>query len=654
MERITDRLYKILMVLYRRYANRFLPRWYVLIFDIAVIFFSFFVAYAIRKNFQLAEMRVDVVSVMAAFTTLIYAFFMLTFRSFTGVIRHTGFNEIGRVLKATGAAFGVLLALALVRNLLSVNVAFLGRYAVFVIHFLLAFFVLIGSRLIIKTVFFRLVKSNTRMKRRVIIFGAGSAGMVTRGALMQDMDINYQVVAFVDDNHTKTRKMLDGIPVMLPEDALSHDFVQHCHADMLIIAVQFLGVDRRRELIEKGLELQLEIRVMPPVRDWINGRLSATQLRRARIEELLERPQIKLGVEHVAHALQDKVVLITGAAGSIGSGLVRQVITYKPRMVVLLDQAESALYDLQFELNNSPELKPFAHLVEYVVGNVRDQQRMEKLFSTFKPQVVYHAAAYKHVPLMEDNPYESVCVNVLGTRIVADLAVKYRAEKFVMVSTDKAVNPTNVMGATKRIAEIYVQSLGNVSTQFVTTRFGNVLDSNGSVIPLFRKQIEQGGPITITHPEITRYFMMIPEACSLVLEAGTIGNGNEIFVFDMGNPVKISDLARRMIQLSGLTPDKDIKIEEIGLRPGEKLFEELLCTSENTLPTHHPKIMRARVTLYSRSEVLIQLKELEKALDSNNNFELVAKIKDMVPEFVSNNSMYEALDAKTISHNEET
>jgi FlaA1/EpsC-like NDP-sugar epimerase len=618
----------------------------VLVFDILVIFFLFFLAYAIRLNFKLAEMPMDVVSVRAVFTIMVYSVFMFVFRSFSGIIRHTGLHEIARVLQALGFSFMALILLTALADLFHYPISFFPRYAVLLIHFLLSFFVLTGARLVIKTIFHRLVRANIKLKRRVIIFGAGSAGMVTRSALMQDSLINYQVMAFVDDNPGKTRKMLDGIPVMLPEKVFNNLFINESRADQLIIAVQNLSIDRRKDLIEKGLEYQLEVKVMPPVRDWINGKLSTSQLRRARIEELLERPPIRLGVEHVARELEGKVVLITGAAGSIGSGLVRQVITYKPRKLVLLDQAESALYDLQFEINQSPELKPYAERAEYVVGSIRDQHRMEKLFYTFSPEVIYHAAAYKHVPMMEDNPYEAVSVNVFGTHILADLAIKYKAKKFVMVSTDKAVNPTNVMGASKRIAEIYVQSMEEGGTQFVTTRFGNVLDSNGSVIPLFRKQIEQGGPVTITHTEITRYFMMIPEACSLVLEAGTMGNGGEIFVFDMGEPVKISHLAEKMIQLSGYVPNQDILIKEIGLRPGEKLFEELLNNNENTLPTHHPKILRARVTIYSRSEVLNHLKELDRILKTGDNFALVEEMKKMVPEFISNNSIYEVLDEK--------
>lgn len=640
-------LYRLLLKLYGRYYNRFLPRWYVLVFDILVIFFLFFLAYAIRLNFKLAEMPMDVVSVKALFATLVYLVFMFVFRSFSGIIRHTGLHEIARVFQALGFSFLTLILLTTLFDLFHYSVSFFPRYAVLLIHFLLSFFVLTGSRLVIKTIFHRLVRANIKMKRRVIIFGAGSAGMVTRSALNQDSQINYQVMAFVDDNPGKTRKMLDGVPVMLPEKVFNNQFITENGAEQLIIAVQNLNIDRRKELIETGLEFQLEVKVMPPLRDWINGKLSTSQLRRARIEELLERPPIRLGVEHVAREIEGKVVLITGAAGSIGSGLVRQVITYKPAKLILLDQAESALYDLQFEVNQSPELKPYAERAEYVVGSIRDQQRMEKLFSTFKPEVVYHAAAYKHVPMMEDNPYEAVSVNVFGTQILADLSVKFNAKKFVMISTDKAVNPTNVMGASKRIAEIYVQSIEEGGTQFVTTRFGNVLDSNGSVIPLFRKQIEQGGPVTITHKEITRYFMMIPEACSLVLEAGTMSNGGEIFVFDMGEPVRILHLAQKMIQLSGYNPNQDILIEEIGLRPGEKLYEELLNDNENTLPTYHPKILRARVTIYSRSDVLNHLKELDRILKTGDNLTLVEQMKKMVAEFISNNSIYGILDENT-------
>jgi FlaA1/EpsC-like NDP-sugar epimerase len=352
---------------------------------------------------------------------------------------------------------------------------------------------------------------------------------------------------------------------------------------------------------------------------------------------------------NVSKYIFGKSVLITGAAGSIGSGLVRQVITYRPAKLILLDQAESALYDIQTEISNSDELNKFSHLAEYVIASVKDKFRMQQIFENYKPDIIFHAAAYKHVPLMENNPYEALLVNVFGTRTLADLAVKHKVKKFVMVSTDKAVNPTNVMGASKRIAEIYTQSLSNGATQFITTRFGNVLDSNGSVVPLFRKQIEKGGPITVTHRDITRYFMTIPEACNLVLEAGAMGNGGEIFVFDMGRPVKIYEMACKMIKLSGLELGKDIEIKEIGLRPGEKLYEELLNNEENTLPTYHPKILRAKVREYDKSIIQKGFDDLTHLIIEANVFELVAKMKEIVPEFVSNNSIYDVLDKQKVS-----
>lgn len=338
--------------------------------------------------------------------------------------------------------------------------------------------------------------------------------------------------------------------------------------------------------------------------------------------------------------------MVTGAAGSIGSEIVRQLITYQPSRIILIDQAESDLYNLQMELRDRCAKTSNSVSLVCMVANVKDRFRMEQHFATYRPQYVFHAAAYKHVPLMEENPYEALMVNVFGTRIVADLSIKYKAKKFVMVSTDKAVNPTNVMGATKRLAEIYIQCLSNGQTQFVTTRFGNVLGSNGSVIPLFRKQIRDGGPVTVTHKDITRFFMTIPEACNLVLEAGVMGKGGEILVFDMGQSVRIYDLAYKMIQLSGYTPGKDIMISEIGLRPGEKIKEELLATGEHTLATHHPKILRAKVRKYDKNEVLIFMDQLSALILEGDHFKVVDKIKQIIPEYISNNSIYATLDQR--------
>jgi len=409
----------------------------------------------------------------------------------------------------------------------------------------------------------------------------------------------------------------------------------------LIISVQKISPARKKNLVDICLHYDTKVLNVPPVTDWINGELSFKQIKKIQIEELLERDAISLTTENIKQQLSNKTILVTGAAGSIGSEIVRQVIQFQPKKIILLDQAESPLYDMEMELKDEYDSLSY----EIVIGDIRNIDRMENVFKSFLPQVVFHAAAYKHVPMMENNPSESILTNVLGTKILADLAVKYKVEKFVMVSTDKAVNPTNVMGASKRIAEIYTQSLGKiVSTKFITTRFGNVLGSNGSVIPRFRQQIEKGGPVTITHPEITRFFMTIPEACQLVLEAGTTGEGGEIFIFDMGESVKILDLAKKMIKLSGLTLDKDIKITFTGLRPGEKLYEELLANEENTLLTHHKQILVAKVKEYDFEFISNQIQALINCFNQQDNKLIVKQMKQLVPEFKSNNSIYEELD----------
>ncbi|MGV8093726.1 MAG: UDP-N-acetylglucosamine 4,6-dehydratase family protein [Mangrovibacterium sp.] len=391
----------------------------------------------------------------------------------------------------------------------------------------------------------------------------------------------------------------------------------------------------------------MTVKEVPPIKDWIGGRFSTKQIREVSIEDLLGRDPIWLDMEGVASGLKDTVVLVTGAAGSIGSEIVRQLMSFDCRKVILLDQAESALYDLQNELLKSYRASRF----EAVIASVIDRYRMHQVFETFKPQYVFNAAAYKHVPMMEDAPYQAVRVNIGGTALLADLSVESGVKKFVMISTDKAVNPTNVMGASKRICEIYVQALaqsGLTKTQFITTRFGNVLGSNGSVVPLFRKQIAEGGPVTVTHPEIIRYFMTIPEACQLVLEAGFMGKGGEIYVFDMGDPVKIYDLAVKMIILAGLKPDVDIPIVFTGLRPGEKLYEEPLADEENTVKTHHPKIKTAKGRSHDFTIVKMEVDELLKAIQTEPETQLVQLMKKLVPEYISQNSKYCQFDEVTV------
>ncbi|MBU1011123.1 MAG: polysaccharide biosynthesis protein [Bacteroidetes bacterium] len=630
--------------LLKRYSDRFLSRWIVFIYDVVAVYGTYIVANLIRHNFEFLTINPYVLESQSVAVMLIYMLSFLALQSFSGIIRHTSISDAVRIFKATGLAFVVLMAIRLGFSAEELTRTFVPALSVIVIHFLLSLFFLVGSRFIIKSIYNDIVRKERKKQVRVLIYGAGAAGMLTRSALLQDVFYNFQVVAFADDNHSKVNKMLDGIPVVSPDKALSQAYIERHEISQMIISIQKLDLNHKKQIIEKGLELKLQVKVVPAIDNWINGQLSSSQLRKVNIEELLERDPISLNNENVSHYLHNKIIMVTGAAGSIGSEIVRQVLQYKPARVVLVDQAESPLYELQYEINNVNPYKQFASRAVYVIANVKDRFRMEGVFKMYQPQIIFHAAAYKHVPLMEDNPYEALLVNVFGTKVIADLSVKYGVQKFVMVSTDKAVNPTNVMGASKRIAEIYTQSILGKNTQFITTRFGNVLGSNGSVIPLFKKQIEKGGPVTLTHKDITRYFMTIPEACNLVLEAGAMGNGGEIFVFDMGKPVKIYDLARKMIQLSGLIPEKDIKIIETGLRPGEKLYEELLAGQENTIHTHHPKILRARVRKNNSHDAELYLRELSELIVEGDEFALVKKMKQIVPEFISNNSVFSRLD----------
>lgn len=615
-------------------------------YDIVAVYITFIISNLIRHNFEYLSINPYSMEMQSILVMVAYIGSFLLFRSFSGIIRHTGLNDAIRLFKATGLAFLVLIALNSAGRYIPEFNRLVPPLSVIIIHFLLTPFFLIGSRFIIKSIYADIIRRERKKRLRVAIYGAGAAGMLTRNALLQDLYYQYEIICFIDDNHSKVNKMLEGVPVVSADRALNEKYIRRNQIQQIIIAIQNLDINHKKDIIEKGLELKVQVKVVPPIDNWINGQLSSTQLREVRIEELLERDPIRLDNENVKNDIHNKVVMVTGAAGSIGSEIVRQILLYNPARLILVDQAESPLYDLQFELKSTKPYKDFADRIIYVIASVKDRFRMEHIFNTYKPQLIYHAAAYKHVPLMEDHPYEALLVNVFGTQVMADLSVKHAVKKFVMVSTDKAVNPTNVMGASKRIAEIYIQCRSNGITQFITTRFGNVLGSNGSVIPLFRKQIERGGPVTITHKDITRYFMTIPEACNLVLEAGAMGEGGEIFVFDMGKPVKIYDLARKMIQLSGYEAEKDIMITEIGLRPGEKLFEELLSDQENTLNTHHPKIMKARVRKYEPGHTESLLRDLSNLIIENDDYALVKKMKQIVPEYRSNNSVFSKLDIK--------
>lgn len=614
-----------------------IPRWIIIIIDVLVCLFAINMAYLLRFNFELPPDE-KIALFKNAFLVIglrIVTFFI--FKTYSGIIRYTSTRDAIKIFTVIFTGSLVFLAANFLRFYFYDEKYFIPT-SVIIIDFLISVVAMIALRVVVKITYLEL-HNPSRQKTQIIIYGAGESGYIAKRALDRDVGTKYKVVAFIDDDKQKIGKKIEGINVYSSDklDAL----LEQKDVAIVVIAIQGLSASKKSFIAEKCLTHQTKVFNVPPVSRWINGELSFKQIKKIRIEDLLEREVIKLDEKKVSQQIAGKVVLVTGAAGSIGSEMVRQIIQYAPNLVVLLDQAETPLYHMELELcKNLWKCK-----YEILIGDVRSEERMEKLFQTFKPNIVFHAAAYKHVPMMENNPSEAVLTNVLGTKIMADLALKYSVEKFVMVSTDKAVNPTNVMGASKRIAEIYTQALNSLGkTKFVTTRFGNVLGSNGSVIPLFYKQIENGGPITITHPEVTRYFMTIPEACQLVLQAGTMGNGGEIFIFDMGKSIKILDLAKKMIQLSGLTLGRDIQITYTSLRPGEKLYEELLNNSENTIPTYHPQIMIAKVKEIALDEISEKINQLIDLFKTQNNFEIVKLMKNIVPEYVSQNSIFEKLD----------
>jgi FlaA1/EpsC-like NDP-sugar epimerase len=613
------------------------PRWIIFIIDVLVCLFSVILAYLLRFNFSIPDVeRVTMPQVLLIILGVRILSFIVA-KTYAGIVRYTSTRDSVRIFLVTTAGSTVFAAYNLI-NFYFINRTFPIPFSIIIIDYLFTVFVLNAFRIVVKVVYLEM-QNPTKAKTFVIIFGAGEAGVIAKRAIDRDAGSKYKVLAFIDDDPGKAGKTLEGVAIYTSdklEKLLDTNTVAH-----VIISVQNLNPSRKQEISETCLAHNSKVLVVPPVGNWINGELSFKQIKKIKIEDLLEREVIRLDEKEIARQTMGKTVLVTGAAGSIGSEIVRQIAAYSPAKIILLDQAETPLFHMELEL-----IEKFRNTnCEVVIGDVRNAERMENLFRTFPPDIVYHAAAYKHVPMMENNPSEAILANVEGTKIIADLSVKYNAKKFVMISTDKAVRPTSVMGASKRIAEIYTQSLNNLNkTKFITTRFGNVLGSNGSVIPLFRKQIEKGGPVTITHPEVTRYFMTIPEACQLVLEAGAMGKGGEIFIFDMGKSVKIVDLAKKMIQLSGLTLGKDIQITYTGLRPGEKLYEELLNDKENTIPTHHPQIMIAHVSEYDSSKVGSDIDTLCGLFRAQDNKAIVSKMKEIVPEFVSNNSIYEMLD----------
>ena len=631
---------KLSFLLVKKYRHSTIPQWYVFFMDLILFVLAFLMMEAFRAgSFQQMSLRGTAVQFILALMVTIIAFFFTG--SYRGIIRHAGMSDIYKILIATVGPTLLFWAVNIINNQFHPQII-PNRYLLSYREATMLYLLLAIMMIILRLTMQRIYNDYFRRKRNVVnvvIYGAGAAGIIAYNALHQDETVEYHVAAFIDDDMSKVNQELNGVPVMRARTVLNPKFIEQKEVTQLIIAIPTIRVMHKQAITNKALDLGLTVKAVPHVTTWLNGSFSSNQIQDIKIEDLLEREPIKMDNINIVREVVDKVVLVTGAAGSIGSEICRQLMLYKPAKVVMLDQAESPMYDLQFELKNT--YKTDLDRMEFVIANVKDKARMEEVFELYRPQLVYHAAAYKHVPFMEENPYEAVYVNVFGTRNIADLAIKYKAQKFVMISTDKAVNPTNVMGATKRMAEIYIQSRSNDTTHFVTTRFGNVLGSNGSVIPLFKKQLAAGGPLTVTHKDIIRYFMTIPEACNLVLEAGAMGEGGDIFVFDMGKPVKIYDMARKMIQLSGL---HNIEIKEIGLRPGEKLYEELLATKENNIPTYHPKIMRAQVRRYPLDAIDTAYNELWDILEGMDNMKIVGKMKAIVPEFLSNNSIYCQLD----------
>ncbi|HWV71958.1 MAG TPA: nucleoside-diphosphate sugar epimerase/dehydratase [Pseudosphingobacterium sp.] len=643
-----------------KYIN-IVPRWIIFLLDLACCVTALVASYLIKHDFVF--FNVDTILMGRTLTSylLINGTVFFLFKMHAGIIRYTSSQDMVRIL----GAIMVSHTLVYLTDIAAENFGY-GKFitaATLFIASLVNFVLLITYRGVVKY-FFMYIKNLNLAKCRTIIYGAGDVAIAAKRAFDHNRVVNKSIVGFIDDDRKKAGKVIDGVRIYHSSEL--KQFIEGGRIDELLFSTHNIAVERRTEIVDLCLEHGVKVLTLPPFRQLINGEVKPIQIKKLNIEDLLERKPIEIDMAGIASQINGKRVLITGAAGSIGSEIVQQLSAFAPEMIILSDQAESPLHDLYLELQESYKDQTY----QAFIGDVRDRNRMELLFETYHPHFVYHAAAYKHVPMMENNPVEAVRTNVLGTCVIADLSVKFKVEKFVMVSTDKAVNPTNVMGASKRIAEIYVQSYfhhlqqkflkvngglkkESVYTRFITTRFGNVLGSNGSVIPRFRAQIEHGGPITVTHPDITRYFMTIPEACRLVLEAGFMGAGGEIYVFDMGQSVKIVDLAKKMIRLSGLVPDKDIAIVYSGLRPGEKLYEELLNDQENTIATHHEKVMIAKVREYDFDYISRQIKELIAESSTQNDHAVVLKMKQIVPEFKSRNSIYEELDRPLLENNVE-
>lgn len=629
-------------IFHRYLSAKVLPIWTILLIDVLIIVVSSLLAYALRYDFRSIFLESSTIDKTIVWTVIVNLVFFRVFRTYSNVLRFSSFIDIMRIFVSLTVSYALLMiSSVLLASYLDIRLA---PVSVLFMAYIISFAIMSCSRIVVR-MFYELLNFDGSHSANVFIYGAKEAGVNIAKALRVNLRNHYRLRGFIADEPELINKVMMGVKVF-PNDESLIDVLNDRDVHTIIISPAKMEELKKSDMADRLLAHNIKFMTAPPLSEWSGQTLNRTQLKEIQIEDLLQRDPIEIDIHKVASHLEGKRVMITGAAGSIGSEIMRQVASFNPYKLILVDQAETPLHDIRLELQDRWRDID----AETIIADISNATRMEDIFKEYQPQYIFHAAAYKHVPMMEDNVSESIQINVFGTRTLADLAVKYGAEKFVMISTDKAVNPTNVMGCSKRICEIYVQSLakklqekGGHVTQFITTRFGNVLGSNGSVIPRFRDQIQRGGPVTVTHPEIIRYFMTIPEACRLVLEAGSMGNGGEIYIFDMGKPVKIVDLAKRMISLSGRT---DVKIEFTGLRHGEKLYEELLNVKELTKPTYHEKIMIATVREYDYDEVKQRIQKLIEVSYTYDQMQIVAAMKDIVPEFISKNSCFEALDKK--------
>jgi FlaA1/EpsC-like NDP-sugar epimerase len=616
----------------RLFKNHSLPRWLVFLIDSGAVFFSFLIAYMLRYNFEVYTFDISTAFHQAFLVLVVYAVFILVFKSYAGMIRHTTIRDTYKIILANFSALTVLFLITFLSRKNQLGPLFNIPLSILLIHTGAVTILLFFFRFFVK-IFYQFASTSAHDRKNVLIYGTGEMGILVKRLIEGDPKNQYRLKGFIDDDKKIQGKKVDGYQVF-SRQVLTKDYIEDADIKVFIIAINNLAPAKKKEVIESVIQLGCEILDTPSFDTWMNGRLEVKNLTKVKFDDLLGRDPIKLDLKKIQNGLDGKTILVTGGAGSIGSEIARQLMRFNTRQLILVDQAETPSFYLGEELKNKVQGCNF----KIIIGDVTRGEYMEEIFIKYHPDIVFHAAAYKHVPLMEMHPHEAFRVNVGGTKILSDLAIKYKAEKFVMISSDKAVNPTNVMGATKKICELLVHSLSRrkgIKTQFITTRFGNVLGSNGSVIPLFNKQIANGGPITITHPEITRFFMTIPEACQLVLEAGFMGNGGEIYVFDMGEPVKVLDVAINLIRLSGLEPHKDIKITYVGLRPGEKLFEELFSADEPMIPTHHPKISIAQVADSDFATISTKIDKILRSLNKMSEISVIEEMQEIVPGYKS-------------------